>query len=272
MKLNRTLFNPAIFAYTCWVKFMDWRRWLPLILLLFLPSFSIFIQMTYVHPTLSPDVQKEVVDNMKSFFQFPTVLLLGAYLFVSDGLVSLKVIGDAEPLSLLFTRPVTRFCYIFSRFTGALAGMSILFSLGMSFGLLTALYYGINIQSISLLDYLSIVANAAGFAAFFTFLHCARPLISIVSVITLMGCRGMAGEYSSYGTMDNKILETIKQTAIFLGNCFGDLLPSSQDFAKLLSASYVDYYTLVILLSNIVIFLLLAGLSLSKREFSYGSD
>lgn len=241
-------------------------------MILFLPSFAIFIQMTYVHPDLTPELQKNTIEGMKSFFQIPSILLLGSYLFVSDGLVSLKVIAESEPLSLLFTRPVTRFCYAISRFTGALAGMSILFCLSMTFGLLTAFLYGFKIEHVSFLDYLTIVANSAGFAAFFTFLHCARPLISIIWVVTLLGCRGLAGEYSSYGVMDNKILETAKQIAIFLGNSFGDLLPSSLDLAKLLNATYVDTYTIVIYLTNIVIFLFFAGFSLSKREFSYGTE
>lgn len=272
MKLNRTLFSPAVFAYTLYVKFSDWRRWLPLILLCFLPSFVLVAQMNYMKIELTQDMQRAIFSGIKDFFSSTILLLVAAYIFVSDGLVSSRFIGDSDSLSLMFTRPMTRFCYVFSRFCGALSGIGLLFSLGFTLSLVTMHFYSIDISQLSWLDYLSLWVSAASFAAFLTFLHSARPIVAIISFIFILGCKGMAGEYSTFGMSDNKYLEMFKQICIFLGNSFGDLLPESIDLQKTFCESYIDWYAVVIFATNIIIFLLLASVALSNRELSYGSD
>lgn len=270
--MRKTLFNPTIFAYTLYVKFADWRNCVPLFLVMLLPTFSLCMTMLFPHPPLSEEMQRFAIKTIKSFFYDGRMCMLAAYLFISDGLAGRKLIAEAEPLALLFTRPLTRFCYVLSKFCGATVGVTIVFSLGMTLGILAALCYGIKPDPVSPLDWLTILCNAALYSALITMLHSARPAVAMLIFFMMLGTSGMGGMFTSFAKSGNDFLELLKTICMFIGEWFGDFAPQSIDLAALFSAQFLDKYELTIFASNIVVYLLLAGITLSLREFSYGAD
>lgn len=270
--MNRTLINPAVFAYTLYIKFADPRYWVIPLLLMTVPSFGLIISLSFPHPPLTVEIQKMIAGGVHHYFVQPTVYLLLAYIFISDGPAGGKLVAESDSLSLLFTRPVTRFCYVFTRYFAAVVGTSILLLCALLMVYLVGLCYGITAIDISLLTLASIILNAASWCSLVIFMHSAAPLIAIMTVFTLMGCAGVGSVYSQAQQSTNAFLETLKTVCLFIEEWFGDFMPSSIDLVAMTAASAFDTYEFAIFISNIAFFLLIAAFALSCREFSYGSD
>lgn len=270
--MNRTLFNPAVFAYTLYVKFTNPRYWVIPLLLMGLPSFALIIPLSFPHPPLTAEIQKLIAGGIHNYFLQPIVYLLFAYIFISDGPAGGRIVAEADSLSLLFTRPMTRFCYVVSRYLAAVVGTSVLLSIALVVVYLVALCYGVNLIDISLLTVASIILTAASWCSLVIFMHSASPLIAFSTVFILFGCAGVGNIYSQAQQSSDAFLELLKTISLFIDEWFGDFLPSSIDLLELTTASAFDTYEFAIFVSNIAFFLLIAAFALSCREFSYGSD
>lgn len=271
-QMNRTLFNPAVFAYTLYVKFADPRYWVIPLLLMTAPSFGLVLTMSFPHPPLTEELQKLIAGGIHHYFLQSVVYLLFAYMFISDGPAGGKLVAEADSLSLLFTRPVTRFCYVLTRYLAAVVGTSILMLGALLLVYLVGFCYGITAIDISLLTVATIVLNAASWSSLVIFLHSAPPLIAIVTVFILMGCAGVGNIYSHVEQSTNAFLELLKTICLFINEWFGDFMPTSIDLLAMSTASAFDIYELAIFFSNIAFFILIAAFALSCREFSYGSE
>ena len=270
--MNSTLFNPAVFAYTLYVKFTNPRYWIVPLLLMGLPSFALIVPLSFPHPPLTDEMQKLIAGGIHSYFLQPMVYLLFAYLFISDGPAGGKLVAESDSLSLLFTRPMTRFCYVLTRYLAAVAGTSLLLSVALLVVYLVARCFGVTTIDISLLSVASIILNAASWCSLVIFMHSASPLIAFATVFILFGCAGVGNIYSQAQQSTNAFLELLKTISLFIDEWFGDFLPSSIDLVAMTAASAFDIYELAIFVSNIAFFLLIAAFALSCREFSYGSD
>jgi hypothetical protein len=270
--MNSTLFNPAVFAYTLYVKFANPRYWIIPLLLMTVPSFGLILELSFPHPHLTVEIQKRFAEGVHYYFLNPTAYLVLAYLFISDGPAGGKLVAEADSLSLLFTRPITRFCYVFTRYFAAVIGISILLVCALFLCYLVGLCYGVSYIDVSLLTVASIILNAASWCSLVIFIHSAPPLIAIMTVFILMGCACVGNVYSQAQQSTNAFLELLKAVCLFIEEWFGDFLPSSIDLLAMSSASAFDTYALAIFVSNIAFFLLIAAFALSCREFSYGSD
>jgi len=228
--------------------------------------------MVFPHSAITTENSKQVVNVMKGYFASPLICMLMSYFFISDGLAGRKIIGDADSMALLFTRPITRFCYVLSKFCGGLIGTSTIYIVGFSLGLLTALCFGVKLDSVSALDYVTLLCNAATFTSLMVFLHCAHPIIGILTYFVLMGASGMGGMFTAFENTGNNYLELFKSICLFISEWFGDFVAAPINFTALVSASFLDTYELAVFASNIAFFLLLAAAALSIREFSYGAE
>lgn len=270
--MNRTLFSPAVFAYTLYVKFANPRYWIIPVLLMGLPTFALIIPFSFPHPPLTDEIQKLIAGGILHYFLQPIVYLLLAYLFISDGPAGGKLVAEADSLSLLFTRPMTRFCYVLTRYLAAVAGTSMLLSLSLLVVYLVALCYGVTAIDIGPLALASIILNAASWCSLVIFMHSASPLIAFSTVFILFGCAGVGNVYSQAQQSTNAFLELLKTICLFIDEWFGDFLPSAIDLVAMTAASAFDTYEFAIFISNIAFFLLISAFALSCREFSYGSD
>ena len=272
LQMNRTFLNPAVFAYTLYVKFADPRYWIVPILLIAIPSFSIVIPFSFPHPALTLDGQKLIAQGVYHYCLNSFVHLLLAYIFISDGPAGGKIIAESDSLSLLFTRPITRYCYVLSRYFASVVGTGVSLICALLIAYLVGLCYGITTIDISLLTMASIILTAASWCSLLIFMHSALPLIAISTVFILMGCGGVGNIYSQAQQSKNVFLELLKSICLFIDEWFGDFMPSSIDLVALTGASAFDTYEVAIFVSNIAFFLLIAVFALSCREFSYGSD
>jgi len=269
---TRTLISPAVLAYTLYIKFANWRNCIPIALFMLIPTFVVLTTMIFTHPTITVDNSKQVINVMRGYFASPLICMLIGYFFISDGFAGRKIISESESMALLFTRPITRFCYVMSKFCGGFIGTSLVFMAGFSISLITALCFGVKLDSVSILDYVTLLCNAATFTSLMVFLHCANPLIGGLTYFVLMGASGMGGMFTAFENTSNTFLEIFKSICLFISEWFGDLVATPINFTALISANFLDTYELAVFASNIAFFLLLACAALSIREFSYGSD
>jgi len=270
--MNRTLINPAVFCYTLFVKFQNWQNCIPLVLFMLLPSFCIITIMTFSHAQLTDSNCKEVVDIIKGYFGNTLICMLTSYFFVSDGFAGRKFISESDTMALLFTRPITRFCYVLSKFCGGLLGTTVIFLLGFSMALLVCAAYGIKLDSVHALDFVNLACNAATFNALMVFLHCAHPLVGGVTYFILMGAGNMGGMFTSFDRSTDVLAEIVKAICLFISEWFGDFVAQPVNITALVTANFLDTYELAVFFSNVVFYLLLAGFALSIREFSYGAE
>lgn len=272
MQTSKTLFNPTVFAYTLYVKFADRRYWLLPLLLVIVPSFGIVISFVFPHAALNDEAKKMIAEVVHGYILQPTVYLLLGYIFISDGPASGKIVAESDTLALLFTRPMTRFCYVISRYLAAVLGTSVFMFAAILLAYLVGLCYGVPYIDIGLLTIASIILNAASWCSLLIFLHSAPPLVAFLTLFTLIGCGGIGSIYSQVEQSKNVFLELLKTVSLFVDQWFGDFIPSSVDLVAMTAASAFDTYEFAIFISNIAFFLLIAAFALSCREFSYGSD
>ena len=270
--LKPGLINPAVFAYTLYIKLSTLRNWLPLIVLLFLPSFALYLQVTMAGALLSPDDKQNLAKGLINFFISPTICLVMVYFFISDGFAGRKLIGESDNLALLFTRPITRFSYVMSKFFGGTIGAFVFQAVGLLFTALTALSLGIVPPSLSPLTFLTLLANLAGWASLVTFLHCAQPLLAILTIFLLQGFGGVGALFSNTNAPDMLLLKVVRSICLFLHEWFGDFIPFKVDLVTMFSAITFDTYEFSIFISNIIFYLFISCVALSKRSFAYASE
>lgn len=271
-KINSTLFNQAVFVNAFCTKFEDWRYWLMPLLALILPAFGMAVSLSMPHPALTAENQKDYAEFIQEYYTNGMVFSFVAYLFISDGPASGKLIAESDTLSLLFTRPITRFCYVISRYCAALVGASLVMCLSLLLAKVVGLCFGLTAIDISPLMFLSILCNAASWSSLMIFLHSASPLLAGLVYFILYGCSGVGAIYSRAEQSKDIFLEILKSVCLFIDNWFGDLLPTSVNLVSMASTSAFDLYEFSIFISNIGFFLLLAVFALSVREFSYGAE
>ncbi|MBI5175779.1 MAG: hypothetical protein SFV17_05940 [Candidatus Obscuribacter sp.] len=266
--------NPAIFSFTLYRKFENARYLIPLVLIMLLPAFMVTMNHLYFGSATTVEMQKEQALSMVRFFCNPSLCFILSYLFVSEAFVNNKAVGDAETLSLLFTRPINRFSYVLTKFLAGTAGASLILIFAALLAYLTALAFGIAPIPLDPLLLLTILLNTAGSTAFFVFLHCLPGIFAISAYFVLLGCAGMGNGFSSIpnGSESNAMLDLIKNIILTIHYWCGDFLPTSINLQTLFAAEGIDYLELGVAVTNIFIFLYLAAQSLCARELSYGAD
>lgn len=272
MKMKNGLINPAVLAFSLLEKYTEFRNLLPLLILMLLPSFALIVPMVLPHGPLSDDMQQHAARGVIGYCTSPLILLLLAFGFVSDGIAGKKLVSEADALSLLFTRPITRFSYVITKFVAGVLGSTVVLSLALVIAYATGLYFGLNKIDIGPLSFLSIILNAASWTSLFVFWHSAQPVTAILCFTALLGADGMGQMFVRAESTNNVFIELYKSICLFIHRWFGDFIPGSINLAEMLAAASFDIYEFAIVVSNIVFFLFLASWALSKRELFYGSD
>lgn len=262
-----SLLNKTLIRFNLWEKVRAWRVGIPIMLFMGLPCYMMLIS---VIDSTEPETAAK---NVWNIFNNASIYFLLAYLFISDGLLTGRPTGEPETLNLLFTRPVTRTCYVLSKFFCGFLGSTIVLFISVSLTLGVATSLGIVENPIDSHFILSIIFNCLIFSAFYVFLHSMPSLLGLVCYLFFSGCQTV-GEIMSIGYSSSAptFFKYVKDAILFFNYWFGDVFPSCVDFSLIASSYYACTELIVVYLSNLSLFLFLAILILSLREFSYGSD
>ena len=270
--MKQPIIIPAVFAYTLYIKFQDPRTLAPLLCFVFLPITLLIVPQLVPHDPFTPETKKQIADSVGGYFNSPAIGMLIAYLFISDGPAGRKLVAEADSLALLFTRPLTRFSYVLSKFCAGVIGSTVTLSLGLLATYIVGSCIGINQIDIGPLVFASLLCNSASWASLFVFFHSAAPVAAILVYIFLLGASGMGDIFTRAEMSTDPFIQNVTTVTLFIYKWFGDILPTPIYLPTVLSAASFDMYEIAIFVSNISLFLLLATFALSKREFSYGSD
>jgi hypothetical protein len=264
--------NPAVFAYSLYVKFQDWRNLLPIVLLLIAPCLPLVLTAIIPHPPFDDDSQKGIARMISGYFANPVCGMILCYIFISDGPAGRKLVAESDSLSLLFTRAITRFSYVMSKYFAGVIGAILSLSAGLFLAWLLGMCLGINKIDISPLAFATIVCNVASWASLVVFLHSAPPVVAILTYLFFNGIGGVGSMFFQAEYPKEAYMEYVKTVALFMHRWLGDVLPVTVNLQAMMSAASFDFYETAIYFSNITLFLLFATFAMSKREFSYGSD
>lgn len=265
--MKPALLNKTLIRFNLWEKVRAWRVGIPVLLFVGLPSYMMLIS---VIDSTEPEAAAR---NVWHIFDNATIYFLLAYLFISDGLLTGRLTGEPETLNLLFTRPVTRTCYVFSKFfCGFVGSFSVLLiSIALTLGIATMI--GITENPVDLQFVLSIAFNCLIFAAFYVFLHTMPSLLGLILYLFFSGCQTIGDIMSiGYSASAPTFFKYVKDAILFFNYWFGDVFPSTVDFSLIATSFYACTELIVVYLSNLSLFLFLAIFTLSLREFSYGAD
>ena len=223
--IKPTLLNRTLIRFNIIEKVSAWRVGIPIMLFMGLPCYMMLIS---VIDSTEPEAAAK---NVWNIFNNASIYFFLAYLFISDGLLTGRPTGEPETLNLLFTRPITRTCYVLSKFFCGFVGSTTVLSISvaLTFGVATAL--GIVENPIDSPFILSIIFNCLSFSAFYVFLHSMPSLLGLVSYLFFSGCQTV-GEIMSIGYSSSAptFFKYVKDAILCFNYWFGYVFPSCFDF------------------------------------------
>ncbi len=262
--------NRAIFKFSFFQKFTHWLDWFILAAIALGPSVVLVLVLFEVEDV---SYRRNIAGNLYSNFNDSNLLMLLTYVFVSDGLVNRKAIGDVAPLSLVFTRPISRASYVFSKWmAGLLGAMLILIPSAIVFQI-TARCMGVSETFVDGYSILEMVLNSVSYSALMVLLHSLPGAFGPLTYLTLIGITNIGNMVASYNNKDIPwFWMQVCDAAILISFWFGDFTYPAIDVFTILTSVAFDWNQVVIYASNIVIYLGLATVILSRREFFYATE
>lgn len=262
--------NRAVFKYSFFEKFSGIIDWLILAGVVIGPS----VMLVVVGMNLEDvDYRRSVADQLAAFMRNSTYLLLLAFIFVSDGLVGRRIIGDAAPLNMLFSRPITRLSYVLSKWlAGSLGSMCLLLAAAGLFQLAVT-FLGIKESYVDGYGVASMIATSMGYAALMVFLHCLPGVFGPIAYISVWSISNVGSVLASVPDKGIPWYAVIlKQAAIAFDFCFREFIFPSIDIFTLLTSVVFDWKEVIVYVSSIIIFLVAAALIMNRREFFYATE
>jgi len=258
--------NKAIFDFTLQEKFSNWKLQIPLLGFVIMPAYMLYLAVQ------STPERVDAAATIWQYFESPAVYLFYSFIFVSDGFVSSRPTGDATSMTLLFTRPITRFDYVMTKFFAASLGVVALLLPAALLAFVVNSWLALPpVLDVSLVA--SIILNSMLSVAFVVFLHCLPGVLGIFTFLFLAGCSGAGDMFM--GSTSSDIPELLKYFAqIMRGINFwiGDFFCPFLNVGELTSGVSLNYTAIIVYLSNITSYLFLGTYVLVHREFFYASE
>ncbi len=258
--------NKAIFDFTLHEKFSNWKLQLPLLGFVIMPAYMLFLAVQSTPERIAASA------SVWQYFQSSAVYLFYSYLFVSDGFVSSRPTGDSTAMTLLFTRPITRFEYVMTKFLAASLGVIALLLPAALLTHVVSCFLGLP-PAFNVSVAASIVLNSMLASAFVVFLHCLPGVLGVFTFLLLAGCAGVGDMFASPTSSD--IPEIMKHFAQIMRNInfwVGDFFCPFLNVSELSTGVTFDYTAIVVYLSNITSYLFLGTYVLVHREFFYANE
>lgn len=262
--------NRAIFQFSFFTKFSGIIDWTVLIATVLSPSLMLALGLAN---TSNMATKEWAARNLFASYSNSWLWMMYAYVLISDALVARRAVGDAAPLCLVFTRPLTRITYVTSKWLSGALGIFLLILPSALLFQLTCVVFGVNCISVDGYMIGEFAANSISYAALMVFLHCLPPGIGVVTYLTMIGITNIGNSLAAGNDKDaNSFAHLLREILVFLSYWLGDFTYPTIDVYTALTSVTFDWNPVVIYLSNVVLYLVLATLCMVHREFFYATD
>ncbi len=221
----------------------------------------------------TPDVTIDL-EPICSFLTSPTIAMIVAFIFVSNSIGNTKSLDDGEYLALLFSRPLSRSSYIFSKW---LAGSMLVFAIiCLQIFYFAALLFMMGRGAQFILgwtDMANAFLNSFGTVALVVMIYAFPAKIGLMLFLGLL--------YFSFAAPF--MLDFIPVSAFFHSNGMHNALSSFSNLIRNFMYSPIDLDTYfnslriswlpaVSFFSNTALYLLIAIVVINNREFFYTNE
>jgi len=208
-----------------------------------------------------------VIAGVLDLLTNPAILVLISWRFCAD--MGTK---SGEYHALLFTRPLTRSSYIFTRAVVAWLGILVFVGKALLVILFAQLAFGIHpLTFISGWDALNIIANSFSFGCLGVLVYKLSTKWS--SVLYMLMFSSYFGSTVSSGAMKlTGAMQSASVPAETMATAMKQAFYPAIDFEAAFHASQFSFVPFLAYASNILIYLTAATILLSRREFSYAED
>jgi hypothetical protein len=207
---------------------------------------------------------------------FNSVLpLVGSFIIVADNVANSKNLNDGEYLSLLFTRPVSRSSYIFSKWLAGTVGVTICVFIAYASYLVSANMVG-NALLPDPLELANILLNSASAVALVVLVSTVPMRLGVFLLAILFYTSSLGPIFTSVNVKATAVSQT---PTVLVMHGLGSILTFLQslvhltlDLREMCDAVTFSWTPVVCYLSNLAIYLLLAIVIMNRREFYYASE
>lgn len=261
--------NKAIFIFTM-------KRYLHWVTLLVGSVFVLLLSLaTGMLQSIDMPLTKEIA---RSLLVGPMVPLLVAYTVISPQVANSQRRKDGEYLSLIFSRPISRWSYVITKWlTGSafvLAVIAIQTALAYGISCIVSKFFGTHPSNV--LDGYAItdaIFNAFGFTALVVFISSMPQRIAVAVMLTyvyIVFILTVSVGTASY--LESLSLEQVSKVVTAIGQLLFSIFIVGFDSYHVLNASSLPIASALIYFSNVVLYLTLATLIMTYREFFYAND
>jgi hypothetical protein len=208
----------------------------------------------------------------------PLLPILVSYTVISPQVANSQRRKDGEYLSLIFSRPISRWSYVITKWlTGSafvLAVMAIQIALAYAFSCLVSSIFATHPRNV--LDGYAItdaILNALGFTALVTFISSMPQRIAVVVMISylyMVFLLTVSVGTASY--LDSLSIEQVSKSVMAISQLLFSIFVVGCDSYHVVNATSLPIASVLIYISNIVLYLTLATMVMSYREFFYAND
>ncbi len=268
--MSKAVFLVTLYRFT--------NLWTLICLFLFIVGIPILL-VTGVAKLLAFTANDWIVEVILSLitasFTAPFFPLLVACMFVRNSIGNAKSLNDGEYLALLFSRPLARSSYVFAKWlAGSFAVFAIIIcqllclSLGLHFIKLTSQL------SIEYTDIANILFNSLGATALVIMVQSFPPRVGRVLYLTILYGTVLIPLLFSSPAPDNAVNKDYQfQTAVStVCTIFRSFLYPAIDMHSYLDSVKFDWLPLLTFVSNITLYLFVAVLVITRREFFYANE
>lgn len=220
-------------------------------------------------------VTKEIA---RSFLCGPMVAIVISYSVISPQVANSQRRKDGEYLSLIFSRPISRWSYVVTKWlTGSvfvLVNMALLTVTSYACAFVFAAVFGGHptnvLDSYAIADAL---LNAFGFTALVVFIASMPQIIAAIVMITYMYMVFfLTILVGSASYIDSLSLDHVSKTVTAFGQLVFSIFVVGMDSYHVINSSNFPIASIVIYFSNIALYITLSTLVMSWREFFYAND
>jgi hypothetical protein len=258
--------NKAVFLFTLFIRFTQ------------LSSLASLLFVAIILPALLSTIclDKEAVEPIAEGFKSPFLPILIASMFVRDGVANWKAGKDGEYLALLFTRPLLRSQYVITKW---LAGSILVFAIITvqicAFAAVQQAYGHLSAGLIDLYTFANLALNSFSLTALVVLIACVPLRLGVWLFLLLyyVAIFGSAVAQISLKQSDQPDTFAIFcQAVLWLMQTVGNFAFPSIDLFDVLNAQNFSWLPIIGYFTNISLYLLIATIILSKREFFYATD
>ncbi len=261
------MINKAVFLYT-FLRLAQPTTVIKLVL------FVLAIPTALVYPLhQAPDVSVDL-EPLISFFASPVMTLVVSFMFVSSSIGNTKSLDDGEYLALLFSRPLHRSTYIFSKWLAGSILVCAVIGLQLIYFIILINMIGRGAQfSMGFTDTINLALNAFGTTALVVMIHAFPAKIGVILFAALF--------YLSFAAP--LMVQLIPNTALFFGVDFRNTVKTACNVLRAFMYSPIDmdvylssikmvWLPAVSFVSNTALYLCIAVVIMNKREFFYTNE